>query len=112
MDIMRNCSNLPAGTMHALVWFAIERAKDKGLSTFSLASTIFGESPALKAIDRFSLRSSVNTDGLEQFKRAFAPRWHPLYAAAPNKAERYLGLWDVWQEVRDPPPIQHQNENA
>jgi phosphatidylglycerol lysyltransferase len=34
LDIMRSRSDIPSGTMHALAWFAIETAKNEGLTTF------------------------------------------------------------------------------
>ncbi|MEP5152912.1 phosphatidylglycerol lysyltransferase domain-containing protein, partial [Planktotalea sp.] len=90
---------------HALVSHAISAAQEQGCRNFSLAAISCSDAPLLRAIDRFSLRRALNTNGLEQFKRSFSPKWRPLYAAAPNRLTLYLGLWDIWQEVRDPPPL-------
>lgn len=105
LDLIRARANLPSGTIHALVWHAIEAAKSDGCQRFSLASASCSNAPLIKAIDKLSFRAPPNTAGLEQFKRSFAPDWHPLYAAAPNRAALWLGLWDIWQEVQDPPPL-------
>ena len=108
LDLMRSHRDVPAGTMYALVWNAIENARKAGCETFSLASTSFTELPLLRWIDKLSLRQRTNTSGLAQFKRCFAPTWRPLYASAPTKLGLYLALWDVWQEVHDPPPLKKE----
>lgn len=105
LDLMRARADAPSGTMHALVWHAIECAKAEQCATFSLASATCADAPLIRLIDRLSFRRSPKTAGLEQFKRSFAPHWRPLYAAAPNPIALCLALWDVWQEVQDPPPL-------
>ena len=105
LDLMRGQTGLVNGTMHALVLKALEAARDAGCDSFSLASTAYEDWPMLNWIKRLNLRQRTSTQGLAQFKRSFAPKWQPLYAAAPSKAGLYLALWDVWQEVHDPPPL-------
>lgn len=105
LDVLRSRPDVVSGTMHALVWFALQAAKTQGCRRFSLASISCSNAPLLQAIDRFSFRRAPKTTGLEQFKRSFAPSWRPLYAAAPNWVTLCLGLWDIWQEVQDPPPL-------
>ncbi|MGB7316536.1 MAG: phosphatidylglycerol lysyltransferase domain-containing protein [Planktotalea sp.] len=105
LDLMRSDANVPSGTMHALVWHAIEAAKAQECASFSLASASCTRAPLIQIIDKLSFLKSPNTAGLEQFKRSFAPQWYALYAAAPNRAALWLGLWDIWQEVQDPPPL-------
>ncbi len=109
LDLLRAEPDVPSGTMHALVWYAAQMAKNDGYSNFSLASASCTDAPLIKAIDKLSFRAPPNTAGLEQFKRSFAPDWHPLYAAAPNRFALWLGLWDIWQEVQDPPPLSRRN---
>lgn len=105
LDIMRHRRDVPNGTMHALVWRAIEQAQDSGCAQFSLASASCTQAPVLRLIDRLSFRKMPKSEGLEQFKRSFAPRWQPLYAVAPSRLALGIGLWDIWQEVQDPPPL-------
>ncbi|MGH1578041.1 phosphatidylglycerol lysyltransferase domain-containing protein [Planktotalea sp.] len=112
LDIMRNISDAPSGTMHALVWHAVQDAQRAGAHSFSLASAACAGAPLIQIIDRLSLRKSPHSVGLAQFKRSFAPHWRPLYAAAPNRLALWLSLWDVWQEVQDPPPLPNNQSNA
>lgn len=105
LDIMRSQGAVSGGTMYALVWKAIKTAQKQNCSKFSLASTSYTDLPLIKWINKLSLRQRTNTSGLAQFKRCFAPRWIPLYASAPTKFGLCLALWDVWQEVHDPPPL-------
>ncbi len=105
LDIMRNRANLPSGTMHALVWAAICEAREKESDWFSLASTPYERAKVLRAVESFSFLTPPHSKGLAQFKRAFAPRWQPLYAAAPTRTGLCLALWDVWHDVHDPPPL-------
>jgi len=105
LDIMRSATNAPDGTMYALVHQALIAAKEQHCERFSLASTSYEKQYILRFIDQISLRNRTRTAGLEQFKRSFAPAWQPLYAAAPSNIGLTLSLWDVWQEIHDPPPI-------
>lgn len=108
LDLMRAQAGIPNGTMHALVWYAITTARHETCQTFSLASTPCTTAPLMRLIKTISVRKPPTSNGLEQFKRSFSPRWHPLYAAAPNRAALCFALWDVWQEVRDPPPLRDE----
>lgn len=105
LDIMRHGTDVEDGVMHALVWHALERAQQAGCMRFSLASAPCNDAPLFRALARIGLDASKDARGLLQFKSSFAPQWHPLYAAAPSKGALYLGLWDIWQEVQDPPPL-------
>jgi phosphatidylglycerol lysyltransferase len=108
LDLMRSSADASDGTMHALVWAAIKAAKNQQCKTFSLASTPYEEAFVLKAVEKISFLSPPHSKGLAQFKRAFAPRWQPLYAAAPSRMGLFLALWDVWHEVNDPPPLREE----
>ena len=81
---MRHTSEMPDGTMHALVHSAITAAKEMGIERLSLAAA-----PACPYTSsrffRWSARRAVSKaggTGLRQFKSTFAPKWKPRYAAA------------------------------
>lgn len=96
LDLMRSAKDTPDGTMHALLHRAIQDAAIAGLPQVSLAAIGPDHSP--RWMTRFA-----DTQGLRQFKSGFAPRWQPLYAAAPNRAALALGLADVARAITCPP---------
>ena len=101
LDLMRQGKDSPAGTMHALMKAAIFAARDAGCPRVSLASVPI-EMTGLGALQgRFNawFRKESGADGLYRFKSCFAPKWEPLYAAAPTKFRLAVGLWDVLRQV-------------
>ncbi|MEM9580381.1 MAG: phosphatidylglycerol lysyltransferase domain-containing protein [Pseudomonadota bacterium] len=102
LDLMRQDSDAPDGTMHAIVWNALLTAQQEGCAEVSLVSV-----PSLPpAVPKLLARSiALRSRGLAQFKRSFAPAWRPLYAAAPGRLVLFLTLWDVWKEVQYPDPL-------
>ena len=113
LDVMRQTEGAPTGVMHALVHQAIEAAKIRGIPTVSLAATPACPDPS-SAFWRFvsnQVVSRTSGPGLRQFKSAFAPTWHPRYAAAPGPLKLAIGLADITREVLDPRPIQPTSLN-
>lgn len=102
LDLVRHRKSLPDGTMHALIWSAVEIARVQGCNSLSLASIPCKSAPFYQMLIRIGLVKENEGNGLTQFKRSFAPRWVPLYAAARTPTQLSLGLWDIWQEVKDP----------
>ncbi|KIC48895.1 phosphatidylglycerol lysyltransferase domain-containing protein [Tateyamaria sp. ANG-S1] len=114
LDIMRQSAAAPDGTMHALVNHALEDAQAMGVARVSLASIIACPDPG-RAIWRWAAARAVihaGGTGLRQFKSAFAPRWVPRYAAAPNWVALALGLADIARTIRTPDPLPVANANT
>ncbi len=105
LDLVRQAPDAPDGVMHALIWTAVNSARTEGVSHLSLASTPCKSAPFYRALIAAKLMRPTEGDGLAQFKGSFAPRWTPLYAAAPRRDQLLLGLWDIWQEVQNPLPL-------
>ncbi|MEP6020983.1 MAG: phosphatidylglycerol lysyltransferase domain-containing protein [Paracoccaceae bacterium] len=113
LDVMRQTQDAPTGVMHALVHQTIEAAKTRGIPTVSLAATPACPDPS-SAFWRYVSNQVVTRTsgpGLRQFKSAFAPTWHPRYAAAPNPIKLAIGLADITREVLVPRPIQRTSFN-
>ncbi|CUH53579.1 phosphatidylglycerol lysyltransferase [Shimia marina] len=101
LDLMRVLPDAPDGTMHLLVQRAIEAAADLDVQCLSLAAA-----PALPT-GRTRLEQFLRTQhfkhgggaGLRQFKACFAPRWQPLFMAAPGPAQLSLATLDLIRAV-------------
>lgn len=107
LDLMRHAEDCPDGTMHGLVARAIAAAAACGVPRLSLAAA-----PAhcrvargLPACLRPHLARRDATCGLRRFKASFAPRWQPLYLAAPHRAGLALALADLALHIRHPAPL-------
>ncbi len=114
LDLMRQTPNAPTGVMHALVHASIEVAKTRGVPAVSLAATPAcpdASSPIWRAIS-MQIVERAGGPGLRQFKSAFAPTWHPRYAAAQGPFRLAIGLADIAREVHNPRPIQGPTLNA
>ncbi|NVK99484.1 DUF2156 domain-containing protein [Ruegeria pomeroyi] len=92
LDLMRTHPDAPEGTMHALVATALAATAAARVPRLSLAAV-----PAGRLGHRF--------DGLRQFKDSFAPRWQPLYMAAPGWTAIALAAADLARHVQAPPPL-------
>ncbi|MEP4196041.1 MAG: phosphatidylglycerol lysyltransferase domain-containing protein [Aliishimia sp.] len=104
LDVMRHEQNLPDGTMHALVTAGIDAARRAGAQQLSLSAITACPDPT-SAVWRWFAMTRVSLSGgmgLRQFKSAFAPRWQPLYAAAPNRVALAISLLDITREVMWP----------
>jgi len=74
LDLIRYLPELPDGAMQAAMITAIETAKAEGIQSLCL-----GAVPSFTGrLARFDRARA----GLLQFKRSFAPSWHPVYHAA------------------------------
>lgn len=101
LDLMRVLPEASDGTMHLLVQKAIEAAAEADVPRLSLAAA-----PALpegKAALERKIRSyhfkHAGGAGLRQFKACFAPRWEPLFMAAPGPAQLSLAALDLTRAV-------------
>lgn len=101
LDLMRVLPDAPDGTMHLLVQTAIEVAAELNVDSLSLAAA-----PAL-ATGRTRLERFLRTKhfkhgggaGLRQFKACFAPRWQPLFMAAPGPMQLCVATLDMIRAV-------------
>ncbi len=97
LDLMRHRTDTPDGTNYALVTLALNTAAGAGIARLSLAAA-----PRLPPVLNRLLHLP---SGLCQFKDSFAPRWQPLYIAAPNRLSLALAASEVYREIRTPPPL-------
>lgn len=100
LDLMRHRNATPDGTNYALVSHAIQVAAGLGITRFSLAAA-----PRPPEFSIWFGRFFPVPNGLCQFKSRFAPRWHPLYIAAPNRAALALAAAEIYREIHAPPPL-------
>ena len=76
LDVMRQTSEMPDGTMHALVHSAITAAKEQGIERLSFAAISACPDPRSRFF-HWSARRAISKAGvtsLRQFKSAFAPK--------------------------------------
>nr|WP_286196881.1 phosphatidylglycerol lysyltransferase domain-containing protein [Tropicibacter sp. R15_0] len=95
LDLMRHRSDIPNGTMHGLIDHMITWAQERGIEEVCLAAV---PHPHLTRLLRLP-------PGLTRFKASFAPRWRPLYMAAPNKMALIICALDILRTVLRPPAI-------
>jgi len=117
LDLMRQERDAPEGTMHALVTQAIMDAKHAGCRRFSLAAVPlmpFARAwpfralpPALREWIGTKFRRMAGEKGLHQFKNSFAPRWQPLYIAAPGPISLLIAALDIHRRIFHPQPVHH-----
>lgn len=77
LDLMRHRTEIPDGTMHALMTAAFDLARSEGVPCVSLASV-----PDLPGV--LGRLGNSRGAGLRQFKQSFGPRWAPRYITAPG----------------------------
>ena len=102
LDLMRVLPDAPDGTMHALVNRAIELAREDDIPCLSLAAVPArpeGCHPVENTIRR-KFDKHANGPGLRQFKQCFAPRWQPLFMAAPGWPQLTFAACDLIRSVR------------
>lgn len=95
LDLMRHRSDIPNGTMHGLINHMITWAQEREIDEVCLA-----------AIPHPNLTKNLRLPpGLTRFKASFAPRWRPLYMAAPNRMALIICALDIMRTVLRPPAI-------
>ncbi len=105
LDLIRATEPMPDGTLYALIVAALGAARREGVDRLSLAAVPLrdlGLPPLLAPLVRHALRRS---EGLVQFKQAFAPRWERRYIAARGPVRLALaGMMVVWAVHRPAAP--------
>lgn len=107
LDLLRHGADCPDGAMHALVAAAIDAARASGIARMSLAAVTANARLArfLPTPLRGRLARRDAGCGLRRFKSSFAPRWQPLYLAAPSRPGLALALCDLALHIRRPSPL-------
>lgn len=108
LDLMRSRSDMPNGTMHALIHAAIRDAARAGVPRLSLAAIVLEDGHKLLKL----LWTSGSAKGLRRFKESFAPRRQRLYAAAPNRAILVLAGLDLFLRINSPTPPPRESTSA
>jgi phosphatidylglycerol lysyltransferase len=105
LDLMRNTSDAPDGTIQMLVIAAINAAAAYGCPRVSLAAIPWSgtdATPVLRWLRQRFLRKSGHA-GLKRFKAAFGPNWETLYLAAPSRIALAVASMDIVRRVTAPP---------
>ncbi|EEW23986.1 phosphatidylglycerol lysyltransferase domain-containing protein [Rhodobacter ferrooxidans] len=102
LDLMRQTTAAPDGTMQALVAAAIAEAGRLGLPRLSLAAV---PEATLKTHAILNRLLSPHGAGLAQFKHSFAPRWERLYLAAPSRPALLLCAAEIARAIHRPGPL-------
>ncbi|XDA99760.1 phosphatidylglycerol lysyltransferase domain-containing protein [Sulfitobacter sp. LCG007] len=101
LDLVRMHPEAPDGAMHGIVAAAMEAARHDGAARLSLAAVPACPDPSSAIHRDLAMRASALTGapGLRQFKSAFAPRWQPLYLAAPSRIALLIAALDIARVV-------------
>lgn len=99
IDVIRHVPNMPSGAIHAAYATVIADAKSAGTTTLSL-----GAVPTADTICKHQLKFRAAKAGLVQFKQSFAPRWQPLYHAAPTRAQWIVSVAHIAWHIQRPVP--------
>ncbi|MEL6523137.1 MAG: phosphatidylglycerol lysyltransferase domain-containing protein [Pseudomonadota bacterium] len=106
LDLIRHNPDIPDGTMHALVLAAIDEAEALACTRFSLAALPLPPDNSEPWFVRLMRRRLCNeAAGLRQFKNCFAPRYEPLYAAAPSWPTLLWAGWEISRAILHPEPL-------
>jgi len=105
LDLMRHGADTPEGTMQALLACAISEAATLNVPRLSLAAVPEAAFAGGGALLRLQNTLGRKGAGLLQFKAAFAPRWQPLYLAAPRRAGLILAAAEIARAVVAPPGL-------
>ncbi len=101
LDLMRVLPDAPDGTMHSLVQKAVEAAAAADVPRLSLAAAPAlpeGKTALERKIRGYHFKHAGGA-GLRQFKACFAPRWEPLFMAAPGPVQLSLAALDLTRAV-------------
>lgn len=104
LDQMCQTAHTPPGAMHLLIDTAIAAAHRLGVPRLSLAAVPRPAPRWLPLTLAHRLDAYSGATGLRRFKSAFAPRWEPLYVAAPTRPALALGGLDLLDRITRPGP--------
>jgi phosphatidylglycerol lysyltransferase len=105
LDLVRFRPEAPDGTIYALITRALEAARWAEVAELSLAAV---PAPRLGLGGWRGAAAGHFTKGalgLEQFKSTFAPRWRPLYIAAPGPLALLFGGIELARAILLPAPL-------
>ncbi|OYU17554.1 MAG: hypothetical protein CFE34_15145 [Rhodobacteraceae bacterium PARR1] len=104
LDLIRATDAPPDGTLYALIVGALQIAKAEGVGRLSLAAVPLRDLGLPGLLAPLVRRGLRRTDGLVQFKQAFAPRWERRYIAARGPLRLALGGLLVFWAIHRPGP--------
>ncbi|MCF2872693.1 phosphatidylglycerol lysyltransferase domain-containing protein [Octadecabacter sp. G9-8] len=104
LDLMRHVSDIPKGTMHALVCAGIKAAQNSDICYLSLASVAAPDPHA-----PFARTMTEYAAGLRRFKSAFAPIWEPRYICSSGRLGLLLAMTTLAIRIRWPAPLANPN---
>lgn len=103
LDLMCHSRAAPTGTMHLLIASAIEAAARDDCARLSLAAVPrLSDCLPLPAALATRIDTMTGAAGLIRFKASFAPRWEPLYLAAPGPLALALAGLDLADRITRP----------
>ncbi len=105
LDLMRSADQAPDGCTHALIHAAIVDAAQESRTRVSLAAVparAGTKARRFEKILRHHHARMAGSAGLTRFKSSFAPRFEPLYMAAPNLPALFIALIDIANAIRCP----------
>lgn len=110
LDLMRNGTDCPEGTMHSLVQHALQDAQNEDAVEFSLASVpgagITHPRNLMEHLIRLTARKSTQCSSLTQFKDSFSPKWHPEFIAVSHPKYALQSLWVLFWLIHRPREIE------
>ncbi|MCV2881060.1 phosphatidylglycerol lysyltransferase domain-containing protein [Actibacterium sp. XHP0104] len=103
LDLMRQSSDAPDGTMYALIIQALTDAAAQGVARLSLAAVPFDGPLPDPRLERLRARiTPAHSAGLRRFKAAFAPNWETLYIAGPSPLSLSVAGAEIGREILRP----------
>lgn len=106
LDLIRTTDALPDGTLYAMIVTAVQVAQAEGVERLSLAAVPLRDLGLPWPFAVLVRRGTAKSDGLAQFKQAFAPRWETRYLAARNPLWLGFGLLMLGWAIHHPRPLQ------
>ncbi len=113
IDLMRQASDAPKGTMDYLFVELFLWGRDNGYARFSLGMAPLSGLPQHRLAGRWNRFANLvarhgerfyGFGGLRRFKSKFAPEWRPRYLVAPGGMHLAAALLDVTRLISIEPP--------
>lgn len=109
LDLIRAVDRCPDGTIYALICHALEQAKAEGVGRLSLAAVPVSDLGLRGLAGRLAQRATQRSNGLAQFKSAFAPKWETRYIAAKGWLAIGLAAFEITRAIHRPAPLTAQS---
>lgn len=103
LDLVRVGAGCPDGTIYALICHALDQARSQSIARLSLAAVPVPDLGLSGVVGRLAQRATGRSNGLAQFKSAFAPKWEPRYIAAQGWGALALAAIEITLAIHFPP---------